>query len=111
MGWGGDLMDRLSPGASPLDGVWEGRNGELVIVQGQRFRIYPGAVEYVDGFVHAQGGRMAMYLAGEEEARPFEYAESDGRLVLRDASGQVYTYRRLRLDAEQEAAWPPPPTH
>jgi hypothetical protein len=96
---GGNLMERSYPGASPLAGVWEGRNGELVIVQGRRFRIYPGAVEYVDGYVLARDGRMAMYLAGEEEARPFEYSESEGRLVLRDTAGQVYHYRRLRLDA------------
>jgi hypothetical protein len=107
MGWGEDMMQGFSPGASPLEGVWEGRSGELVIVQGNRFRIYSGTSGYVDGYVHAQDGRLAMYTPGEEEARPFEYAESGGRLVLRDAAGEVYMYRRLRLDDPGLGAAPP----
>jgi len=108
MGWGEDMMKGFYPGASPLEGVWEGRSGELVIVQGNRFRIYSGSSGYVDGYVHVQDGRLAMYTPGESEARPFEYAESEGRLILRDAAGEVYLYRRLRLDAMQDEGPPLP---
>lgn len=109
MGMGEEMMKRFSPDASPLEGIWEGRNGELVVVQGKRFRIYSGAAGYVDGYVHVQGDRMAMYTTGERQARPFEYAESNGRLVLRDAGGQTYLYRRLRLDNVQSSIPPPAP--
>jgi hypothetical protein len=82
---------------SPLEGVWEGRNGELLIVQGDRFRIYPGNAGYVDGYLKLSGDRLAMYNPSDQNARPFEYAESEGRMVLRDAAGQIYLYRRLWL--------------
>ena len=87
---------------SRLDGVWEGRNGELLIVQGNRFRIYPGASHYVDGYIQLQGDRLALYNPGNEHIRPFEFAESEGRLALRDPAGTLFLYRRLWL--EQTAA-------
>jgi len=110
-GKGSEMMKRFSRGmtmpggsgmlpwmAAPLDGFWEGRNGELLIVQGNRFRIYPGNAGYVDGYLKLSGDRLAMYSPTDESARPFEYAESEGRLVLRDGAGQLYLYRRLWLD-------------
>ncbi len=88
--------------SSRLEGVWEGRNGELLIVQGNRFRIYPGASHYVDGYIQLQGDRLALYNPGNEHIRPFEFAESEGRLALRDPAGTLFLYRRLWL--EQPAA-------
>jgi hypothetical protein len=88
----------------PLEGIWEGRNGELLIVQGNRFRLYPGESGYLDGYLQASGDRLALYNPGDDQARPFEYTESEGRLVLRDQDGQIYLYRRLFLDAEPAGA-------
>ena len=90
--------------ANRLDGVWEGRNGELLIVQGSRFRIYPGSAGYVDGYIQLRGDRLALYSPSDESARPFEFAESEGRLALRDAQGQLCLYRRLWLESEQKGA-------
>jgi hypothetical protein len=114
MGKGGEMMNQFSknmplPGGgagmqpfpwmgSRLDGVWEGRDGELLIVQGNRFRIYPGHTGYVDGYLNVSGDRLAMYSPADEAARPFEFAESEGRLVLRDEAGQLFLYRRLWLE-------------
>ncbi len=112
MGKGGEMLEQLSKpmaggtggtgpfrwGGAPLEGIWEGRNGELLIVQGNRFRIYPGNAGYLDGYLQISGGRLAMYNPSDDSARPFEYAESEGRLVLRDASGQLLLYRRLWLN-------------
>jgi len=115
MGKGSEMMNQFSQGlrgpgaqgfarqmlpwmASPLDGVWEGRNGELLIVKGNRFRIYPGYAGYVDGYVKLSGDRLAMYNPSDQNVLPFEYAESEGRLVLRDDAGQLFLYRRLWLD-------------
>ncbi|MEA3275728.1 MAG: hypothetical protein U9Q81_10655 [Pseudomonadota bacterium] len=83
---------------SPLEGIWEGRNGELLIVQGNRFRIYSPNLRRVDGYIQVRADRLALYNPDEESARPFEYAESQGRLVMRGAEGETYLYRRLRLD-------------
>ncbi len=99
-----DTPTSFMPWGTPsrLDGVWEGRNGELLIVQGNRFRIYPGASHYVDGYIQLQGDRLALYNPGNEHIRPFEFAESEGRLALRDPAGTLFLYRRLWL--EQPAA-------
>jgi hypothetical protein len=107
---GGEMMKRFTEGmpmqgaggsqmfpwsGSSLEGVWEGRNGELLIVQGDRFRIYPGHVGYVEGYLKLSGDRLAMYNPQDQAARPFEVARHEGRLVLRDEAGQLYLYRRL----------------
>ena len=102
MGMPGQMGEGMMPwaGGSRLEGVWEGRNGELLIVQGNRFRIYPGSAGYVDGYLQLSGDRLAMYNPEDADARPFEYAEHQGRLVLRDGTGQLYLYRRLWIDEQ-----------
>lgn len=82
-----------------LDGIWEGRNGGLLIVQAHRFRLYSGHGDYVEGLIQQRGDRVALYDPEHDIARPYEFAQHQGRLVLRDAAGQVYLYRRLWLDA------------
>jgi hypothetical protein len=81
-----------------LEGIWEGRDGGLLIVQAYRFRLYSPHGGYVDGLIQQRGERIALYDPSSDTARPYEYAEHQGRLVLRDAEGQVYLYRRLWLD-------------
>ncbi|MBP8197105.1 MAG: hypothetical protein KAX64_00940 [Chromatiaceae bacterium] len=110
MGKGGEVMKQMTEGmkssggalssspGSRLDGVWEGRNGELLIVQGNRFRIYPGSSGYVDGYLQLSGDRLAMYNPENAHISPFDFAESDGRLALRDRNGSHFLYRRLWLD-------------
>ena len=83
---------------TPLDGLWEGRGGSLLIVQAHRFRLYSSQGGYVDGLIQQRGDRLALYDPQRDTARPFEYAQHQGRLVLRDPEGQVYLYRRLWLD-------------
>jgi hypothetical protein len=93
---GGDWPLGWKP--SRLEGVWEGRDGELLIVQGNRFRIYSREMQRVDGLIQVRGERLALYNPLDENAQPFEFAESKGRLVMRDLAGQIYLYRRLLLD-------------
>jgi len=81
-----------------LDGIWEGREGGLLIVQAHRFRLYSRHGDYIDGLIQQHGDRIALYDPEHDVARPYEFAEHQGRLVLRDATGQVYLYRRLWLD-------------
>jgi hypothetical protein len=113
----GQMMQQFGSGGLPgggqffpwgggLQGIWEGRNGELLIVQGNRFRIYPGNAGYVEGYMEVSGDRLSLYNPEDAQGRPFEYAESDGRLVMRDAAGQIYLYRRLILDRGETAAVP-----
>jgi hypothetical protein len=81
-----------------LDGIWEGRAGGLLIVQAHRFRLYSGQGGYIDGLIQQRGDRIAIYDPARDIVRPYEFAQHQGRLVLRDAAGQVYLYRRLWLD-------------
>ena len=81
-----------------LDGIWEGRDGGLLIVQAHRFRLYSPHGDYIDGLIQQRGDRIAIYDPEHDVARPYEFAQHQGRLVLRDADGQVYLYRRLWLD-------------
>jgi hypothetical protein len=99
---GGEAMQAL-PGldgwrGTTLDGVWEGRDGGLLIVQGPRFRLYAPNHAHIDGLIQQRDDRVAMYTPQDDVARPYQFAEQQGRLVLRDASGQIYLYRRLWLD-------------
>jgi len=88
-----------------LDGIWEGRGGGLLIVQAHRFRLYSPR-GYVDGLIQQRGDRIALYDPRLGTARPYEFAEHRGRLVLRDAEGQVYLYRRLWFEEGERAAVP-----
>ncbi|WP_133512381.1 hypothetical protein [Candidatus Thiosymbion oneisti] len=93
---------------SRLEGVWEGRDGELVIVQGERFRIYSPELQRVDGLMRIRGNRLALYNPLDGHARPFEFTEHQGRLIMRDPAGQLYLYRRLWLDGGRGAVWTDP---
>lgn len=81
-----------------LDGIWEGRGGTLLIVQSHRFRLYSSQGGYIDGLIQQRGDRLALYDPEHDRARPYEFAEHQGRLVLRDPEGQVFLYRRLWLE-------------
>ncbi len=93
-------MLQLPPGwqRTSLDGIWEGRDGGLLIVQAHRFRLYSSRGDYIEGLIQQRGDRIAFYDPEHDVARPYELAQHRGRLVLRDAAGQVYLYRRLWLD-------------
>jgi hypothetical protein len=81
-----------------LDGIWEGPDGALFIVQAHRFRLYSSRGDYIDGLIQQRGDRVAMYDPEHDVARPYELAQHQGRLVLRDPEGHVYLYRRLWHD-------------
>lgn len=84
--------------ATSLDGVWEGRDGGLLIVQRHRFRLQSAHGGHVEGLIQQRGNRLAFYEPTTEMVRPYEFVEEQGRLILRDPEGQVYLYRRLWLD-------------
>lgn len=106
----GGGMDGRFPGGpwakapSRVEGIWEGRDGELLIVQGDRYRIYPGNAPYVQGYLQLGSDRLTFHNPAERLARPFEFAETNGMLVLKDAGGQRYVYRRLMLDREHRGS-------
>lgn len=106
MGLGSEMMKQMTgatPGATssgvfntaPLDGVWEGSGGDMLIVQRGRYRIYAPQDQYVDGLLQLQASQVALYNSQDGHTQIFDFATQDGRLALRDSSGQVYLYRRF----------------
>ena len=105
---GSTMMDQFSqtvPGmgqmpwsASALEGVWEIAGGGLLIVQGSNYRLYAPDGGYVDGTLQVSGDRLQMANARAGFVLQFDYALDQGRLAMRDQSGQVYLYRRLVLN-------------
>jgi hypothetical protein len=85
-------------GGSGLDGIWEGRDGGLMIIRGQRFRLQAAQGGHIEGLFQRRGDRIALYEPNSESVRAYEVAEQGGRLVLRDAAGNTYLYRRLWLE-------------
>jgi len=81
-----------------LDGVWEGRDGGLLIIQRYRFRLQSDRGGHVEGLIQQRGNRIAMYEPTTETARSYQFIEEQGRLILRDPQGEIYLYRRLWLD-------------
>ncbi|MCG6896282.1 MAG: hypothetical protein LJE61_05170 [Thiocapsa sp.] len=95
---GGPMAGAMPWGAGPLEGIWEGSDDGLLIVQGGRYRIYAPFSGSIDGDIRVTGDRVELTNRRESFAQEFEYALDQGRLVLRDRQGQVYLYRRLMLD-------------
>ncbi|WP_328987817.1 hypothetical protein [Thiorhodovibrio winogradskyi] len=94
----GRALGALQP--TSLDGIWEGRDGGLLIVRGSRFRLYQLNAGFIDGLIQERGQRIALYDPNTDSARPYEFALQSGRLALRDAAGKVYLYRRLWLEKD-----------
>lgn len=104
----GQMMERFSSGApagggvawsaGPLEGIWEGSDDGLLIVQGERYRLYAPLSGFIEGDIRVRGERVELSNQRESFTQQFEYALDQGRLVLRDQQGQIYLYRRLDLN-------------
>lgn len=100
--WGQSMMDGLGKGmplgsAAALEGLWEAAGGGLLIVQGGRYRLYAPNGGFADGSLTASADRVRMWNRTAGFAVELEYALDQGRLALRDQSGQLYLYRQLIL--------------
>jgi len=84
--------------ANALDGVWEGRDGGLLIVRAHRFRLQAAQGGHIEGSLQRRGDRLALYEPRTGSSRSYEMAIHQGRMVLRDEAGNTYLYRRLWLD-------------
>jgi hypothetical protein len=100
--WGQSMMDGLGHGtpegsAAALDGLWEAAGGGLLIVRDGRYRLYAPNGGFADGSLATSGESVRMWNRTAGFAVELEYALDQGRLALRDPTGQVYLYRQLVL--------------
>jgi len=77
-----------------LDGDWRGRGGEVLSIRGDRFRIYASRDNYADGQLEIDGSHLILRDSRSQRTRRYEFAVHEGRLALRDDSGQLLLYRR-----------------
>jgi len=90
------------PFPSPsLDGVWRGRAGEILVIQGNRFRVYADSTRFTEGELRIQGNELWLHNPKSNTTQRYEYAEHEGRLALRDAQGQLLLYRRTDTQGQR----------
>ncbi len=82
---------------SPLDGIWLGRDGEVVLVMYGHFRIYASAEVYRDGRFEILGDRLVMYDPETDRRMAFEYYLEDGRMILRNEWGDLLLFKQLPI--------------
>lgn len=97
---GSRASDWWSWAAGPLEGVWESPDGGLLIVQGERYRLYQPGAGYADGTLRLGGGWLTLRHQSRGIEHRFEIAVQGERLALRSESGQLFVYRRLRLNRQ-----------
>jgi hypothetical protein len=85
------------PGQSSLDGIWQGRGGEIVLVMYGHFRIYADAENYRDGLYQIRDSRLILYDPQTGSQRSYEFALDEGRMVLRGDDDQLLLYRQLPI--------------
>ena len=82
---------------SPVDGIWLGRGGEIVLVMYGHFRIYASAEVYQDGRFEIRGAHLLMYDPQSERRMVFEYYLDDGRMILRNEAGDLLLFKQLPI--------------
>ena len=91
-------MPQMPWSGSALEGPWEAAGGGLLLVQGPYYRLYAPNGGYVDGSIQVTGDRVRLSNSQAGFNLEFEYAmDQEGRLAMRDQSGQIYLYRRVVL--------------
>jgi hypothetical protein len=84
------------PQKFPLNGSWQGEGGEILVIRNQQFRIYLDRDNYLEGRlqqIHPQMIVLQDLQTGQ--ARPYQFAESKGRLILLDPSDNLLRYIRI----------------
>lgn len=78
-----------------LSGTWQGDNGDVLVIRGDRFRIYDGESFYNDGTFRIVGNQLLIYAPTSGIVRRYQFAYRGNQLALRDSAGQVLSFRRL----------------
>lgn len=79
----------------PLNGLWEGTNGEQLILYGNQFRIQVADQRQMDGYFRFDDERIYFYNSQEQMTNSYDFAYYEDRLVLRDANEQLMLFRRI----------------
>ena len=97
MHWGGHGYEPWSalPTDNRLDGIWQGLNGEIVTIRGNRFRIRDPSGQTVQGAFMIYGNRMIAYCAQTDYTCQFNFEMRGDLLALQNEAGDILLFRRL----------------
>ena len=90
-------LPQITAPLSPVDGIWLGRGGEIVLVMYGHFRIYASAEVYQDGRFEIHGQRLVMYDLQSDRRLIFDYYLEDGRMILRNSVGDLLLFKQLPI--------------
>jgi hypothetical protein len=90
-------LQGYDPYQSPVDGIWVGQSGEIVLVMYGHFRIYASAETYRDGRFEISADRLAMLDPESGYIMEFDYLLDDGRMILRNDSGGIMLFKQLPI--------------
>jgi len=85
------------PGRSPVDGIWQGQGGELVLVMYGHFRIYASTELHRDGLFEILGDKLVMYGPRGNQPIAFDYRFEEGRMMLRSPTGAIMLFKQLPI--------------
>ena len=91
--WSQSFQQFASPGTQ-LEGTWQGRGGEVLVVRGNRYRIYAAPDQHTDGQLAIEGDILWLGNPQAGTVQRYEFASHEGRLALRDPWGPLLLFRR-----------------
>jgi hypothetical protein len=84
------------PRPGPLDGEWEDPAGNILAVANGRFRISQSYDRYSEGYISIESDRILLLRTRDSNIeRYYEFAHQNGKLVLRDSTGNLLLFRRI----------------
>ncbi len=83
------------PAVSPLEGTWQGLNGEILILRGNRFLIRSPSGQTVHGIFMIYGNRMIAYCVESDNVCRFALGMRNNMLAFQSESGAILSFKRL----------------
>ncbi len=85
------------PAEYVLTGRWQGQSGAIMIIRQGLFRIFHSGNKFRDGRIMITDATHFELIDPQTgSVRYYEFAESQGRLILRNPSGSILLFRRIR---------------
>ena len=82
---------------SEVDGIWMGRNGEIVLVMYGYFRIYAHAETYQDGRYLIEDEMLLLLNPETGMTRKYQFVLNNGRMIMRDRFGNYLLFKQLPI--------------
>lgn len=85
-------------GSTNLDGAWRGQNGEILLIEGKRFRLHADRRRYLDGRLGRRGNIVGFLYPKRQTALLYRYQISGNRLALQSRDRSIRYFQRLPIE-------------